>query len=96
MIMDEGLGTGLTAIFEAANISLREFYLGTASPPISLDEFARRLRESPPPPVAHWKASHEINHRCLDAGRPEQECPAYLRDYAKALESLGWKVVGAR
>jgi hypothetical protein len=80
-------------VFEAANDTLREYYVGTSALPLTADEIAERHKEKPPAAIVHWQKDHQIWYRCVEAGLPAEVSQAFVRAYVEKIAQPDWKVL---
>jgi hypothetical protein len=80
-------------VFEAVNDTLREFYVGISTLPLTADEIANRHREDPPAAIAHWKKEHQVWYRCVDPGLSAPESQSFIRSYVERIAQPEWKAL---
>jgi hypothetical protein len=80
-------------VFEAVNDTLKEFYVGISTLPLTADEIATRHQENPPAAIAHWKREHRVWYRCVDAGLSASDSQVFVRSYAERITHPGWKAL---
>ena len=80
-------------VFEAVNDTLKEFFVGISTLPLTADEIASRHRESPPAAIAHWKSEHQVWYRCVDPGLAASRSQEFVRSYAQRIAQPDWKAL---
>ncbi len=80
-------------IFEAVNESLKEFFVGISTVPLTADEIQSRHQQEPPQAIKHWKPEHQIWYRCVDPALSSAEGPAFVQSYMEKLIGSGWKAL---
>lgn len=80
-------------VYEAVNDTLKEFFVGISTLPLTADEIASRHRESPPPAIAHWRAEHQVWYRCVDPGLAAADSQDFVRGYAQRMAQPDWKAL---
>lgn len=80
----------LICVFEAANDSRKEVYLGTSRHLIGqlVRDFAARL----PRAVRHWRKEDRVRLRCLEYSIQAGEAGAFIDAYARSGALEGWTV----
>jgi hypothetical protein len=91
--MAEGATQEQVVVFEAVNETLKEFYVGISTVPLTADEIASRHQEAPPAAIAHWKKEHQVWYRCVDAGLSASDSEAFVRSYAERITRPDWKAL---
>jgi hypothetical protein len=80
------------SIFEAANETLKEFFIGVTT--ASLDQLEAGHRAVPPAPVSHWDFSaHRIVYREVEHDLPGKDSRPFIDGYVQSIEKNGWKVI---
>ena len=80
----------LICVFEAANDTLKEVYLGTSRHLIG--QLTRDLAARLPRGVRHWRKEHRIRVRCLEYSIQAGEAGAFMDAYARSGALAGWTV----
>jgi len=80
-------------IFEAINETLKEYYVGISTLPLTENEIASRHKENPPAAIASWQKDHKVWYRCVETGLPAMDSQTFVLCYAEKIAQLGWKVL---
>ena len=80
----------LICVFEAANDTLKEIYLGSSRH--LMGQLNRDFVARFPRAVRHWLKEHRIRLRCLEYSIQSGEAGAFIAAYAESEELKGWKV----
>ncbi|MBI5240451.1 MAG: response regulator [Elusimicrobia bacterium] len=79
--------------FEAANETLKEFYVGLSVRPLTAEDIAARHRSRPPAVISHWREEHRVWYRCADGVLSGTGGADFVRNYTELLSRPGWKAL---
>lgn len=78
-------------VFEAANATLREAYIGST---VSTDLNTDRIKPLVLKMIPGWRPEHEISCRVVAKNVPlALRAPAFIESYAQAISRDGWKAI---
>lgn len=81
----------LITVFEAANDTLKEVYVGTTS--LLIDQVIRGFQVNPPRAAKHWKKDQRILFRCVEYSIAIKDAAAFIEAYIRSDALKGWKVL---
>lgn len=81
----------LITVYEAANDTRREVYVGTTN--LLIDQLIRAFHSFLPRVARHWKKEDRILFRCVEYSIPVSEARKFIDGYAKSDALKGWKVL---
>jgi hypothetical protein len=89
----DALASDLVTVFEAANDTTKELYVGVTS--LFIDAVIRSHYRRPPREIAHWAREHQISYRCVEYAMPRDAASEFVKNYTQSTAVKGWKTVGA-